>query len=56
VRWTKRARELGAHFEDGRAFTLDRAPLAGARLGFACLSDNELAEAVRRIAAAAARL
>jgi GntR family transcriptional regulator/MocR family aminotransferase len=53
VRWTKRARELGAHFEDGRAFTLDGAPLAGARLGFACLSDPEMMEAVRRVAAAA---
>ena len=37
----------------GAAFTLDGAAISGARLGFACLTEDELGRAVRGLAAAA---
>jgi len=54
ARWAGRARELGVIFDPGTAFTMDGAPSSGARLGFASLSDDELATAVRRLVTAAA--
>jgi GntR family transcriptional regulator/MocR family aminotransferase len=55
VRWARRARELGVVFDDGSAFTVNGAPIPGARLGYACLTDDEMRLAVRRLAAAAGR-
>lgn len=54
--WHASAQEGGVAFDAGSAFTLDGAPSAGARLGFACLTDDELAQGVHRLAAAAARV
>jgi GntR family transcriptional regulator/MocR family aminotransferase len=54
TRWAKRARELGVVFDAGSAFTVNGTASPGARLGFACLTDDELALAVRRLAAASA--
>lgn len=53
VRWSRAARERGVAFETGGAFTLDRAPAPGARLGFASLTEEELRQAVRRLLGAA---
>ena len=40
-------------FDAGGAFTLSGAPTAGARLGFACLTEDELGRAVKTLATAA---
>jgi GntR family transcriptional regulator/MocR family aminotransferase len=53
IRWAETAQRLGVVFDAGAAFTMNGAPTAGARLGFACLTEDELTEAVRRLAAAA---
>jgi GntR family transcriptional regulator/MocR family aminotransferase len=54
--WADAARHDGVIFDEGSAFTLNGAPASGARLGFACLTDDELTQAVQRLAAAAARV
>ena len=54
--WADAARHDGVIFDEGSAFTLNGAPTPGARLGFACLTDDELTQAVQRLAAAAARV
>jgi DNA-binding transcriptional MocR family regulator len=53
TRWVQAARDRGVVFDAGAAFTLNGVASAGARLGFACLTDDELEEAVRRLVAAA---
>jgi GntR family transcriptional regulator / MocR family aminotransferase len=53
MRWSHAARARGVFFDTGTAFTLNRTHTPGARLGFACLNDREIKEAVRRLAAAA---
>ncbi|MGE5243741.1 MAG: PLP-dependent aminotransferase family protein [Betaproteobacteria bacterium] len=55
ARWANRARDLGVFFDEGSAFTVDGAPLPGARLGFGCLAEDEIALAVSRLAAASAK-
>lgn len=50
--WQERALERGVLFLTARAFTFDGRSLPHARLGFAALSESELEEAVRRLAAA----
>jgi GntR family transcriptional regulator / MocR family aminotransferase len=52
ARWAARARRLGVIFEQGRAFTLEGRSSAGARLGFASLTEDEIRTAVRRLVAA----
>jgi GntR family transcriptional regulator/MocR family aminotransferase len=52
ARWATRARELGVVFDVGSVYTLAGTPSPGARLGFACLTHEELALAVRRLVAA----
>jgi len=52
--WAAAAGRRGVLFDAGSAFTIDGAPSRGARLGFACLAADELVEATRRLAAAAA--
>jgi GntR family transcriptional regulator / MocR family aminotransferase len=52
TRWAHAARLAGVAFETGAPFTLPGATVAGARLGFACLNDDELREAARRLATA----
>jgi GntR family transcriptional regulator/MocR family aminotransferase len=54
--WAEAARRHDVEFDAGAAFTLSGAPTPGARLGFACLTEDELTEAVRRLAAAAVDL
>ncbi len=54
--WAEAAQRCGVIFDHGSAFTLNGAPTPGARLGFACLTDDELIHAVRRLVAAAASL
>jgi GntR family transcriptional regulator / MocR family aminotransferase len=51
--WTRAAREKGVLFDAGHAFTVRGAPVTGARLGFASLTEEELERAVRALAAAA---
>jgi GntR family transcriptional regulator/MocR family aminotransferase len=51
--WTRAARDRGVLFDAGPAFTLRGRPVAGARLGFAGLTEEELERAVRALAAAA---
>jgi GntR family transcriptional regulator/MocR family aminotransferase len=53
MRWAQAARARGVFFDTGTAFTLNQTPTSGARLGFACLNDREIKEAVRRLAAGA---
>jgi GntR family transcriptional regulator/MocR family aminotransferase len=50
--WARRSLARGAHFLPGRAFAFDGRPRAAARLGYACLDEAELEEAVRRMRAA----
>src|SRR5262245_7328042 len=50
--WVPAATRRGAAFLTGRAFTIDRHPLPFIRLGYACLNDEELGQAVSRMAAA----
>jgi GntR family transcriptional regulator/MocR family aminotransferase len=54
TRWVHAAERRGVLFDPGVAFTMHGTPIAAARLGFACLTEGETAEAVRRLAAAAA--
>jgi GntR family transcriptional regulator/MocR family aminotransferase len=53
TRWAQAAGERGVIFDAGGAFTLNAEPAAGARLGFACLTNDELHQATRRLVAAA---
>jgi GntR family transcriptional regulator/MocR family aminotransferase len=48
--WARRALARGVFFSPGRLFAFDERPLPFLRLGFACLSEEEIAEAVRRMA------
>jgi GntR family transcriptional regulator/MocR family aminotransferase len=51
-RWGRRAQAHGVHFDYGSSFTLGARRSAGARLGFACLTESEIATAVERLASA----
>ena len=53
--WAARALDRGAAFYPGRHFAFDGKPPAALRLGFAALTEAELDEGVRRIAAALPR-
>jgi GntR family transcriptional regulator/MocR family aminotransferase len=53
VQWERAARDRGVVFDAGGAFMLNGAPAPGARLGFACLTQDELGRAVKALAAAA---
>jgi GntR family transcriptional regulator / MocR family aminotransferase len=53
ARWAARARRLGVVFDYGPAFTLEGRSSAGARLGFASLTEDEIRTAVRRLVTAA---
>jgi GntR family transcriptional regulator/MocR family aminotransferase len=53
AKWTRAARDRGVLFDGGPAFSLRGGPVAGARLGFASLTEEELERAVRALAAAA---
>jgi GntR family transcriptional regulator/MocR family aminotransferase len=48
--WAQAAVGRGVAFLTGRAFTIDRRALPFLRLGYACLNDEELAQAVARMA------
>ncbi len=50
--WARRARSRGAVIATAATFAVDRKPRPFARLGFASLDRHELAEGVRRLAAA----
>jgi GntR family transcriptional regulator / MocR family aminotransferase len=54
--WASASRECGAIFEAGNAFTFSGTSAAGARLGFACLSEAEIERAVDALAVAARRV
>ena len=54
--WAEAARNCGVVFDAGSAFTLNGVPTPGARLGFACLTDEELIQAVRRLVTAMGRV
>ncbi len=54
--WASASRECGAAFEAGNAFTFSGTPPAGARLGFACLSEPEIERAVDALVVAARRV
>ena len=47
--------QRGVFFSPGRWFAFDERPLPFLRLGFACLTEDEIAEAVRRLALARPR-
>jgi GntR family transcriptional regulator/MocR family aminotransferase len=53
VQWERAASDRGVAFDAGGAFTLNGAPIPGARLGFACLTEGEIGRAVKALAAAA---
>ena len=53
--WARRALQRGVFFSPGRWFAFDERPLPFLRLGFACLTEDEIAEAVRRLALARPR-
>jgi GntR family transcriptional regulator/MocR family aminotransferase len=53
ARWAIEARDRGVLFDAGAAFTLEGASISCARLGFACLTEDELGRAVRGLVAAA---
>ena len=50
--WAHSTLARGVSFSPGGAFAFDERPLPFLRLGFACLTEEEIAEAVRRMAAA----
>lgn len=50
--WARAAERRGVRFSVGAEYALDGAPLPFVRLGFACLNEEEIADAVRRMAAA----
>ena len=52
MRWCKASRARGVAFDSPTEYSLNGTPGAGARLGFASLSDAELRQAVVRLAAA----
>jgi GntR family transcriptional regulator/MocR family aminotransferase len=52
ARWAAEARRRGVIFEQGSASMLEGRASAGARLGFAGLTEDEIRTAVRRLAAA----
>jgi len=54
--WSEAARNCGVVFDAGSAFTLNGAATPGARLGFACLTEEELIQAVRRLVTAMGRV
>jgi len=56
ARWARAARDRGVLFDAGPAFTWTGAPVPGARLGFANLTEEELERAVQVLAAAAGSL
>jgi GntR family transcriptional regulator / MocR family aminotransferase len=56
AQWSSAAQVCGVAFESGAAFTFTGAPLVGARLGFACLSEVEIERAVDALALAARRV
>jgi len=47
--WTDAAREHGVAFDAGGAFSMNPMSARGARLGFACLTEDEMRQAVRRL-------
>src|SRR5262245_45348917 len=49
IEWVRAARERGVVFDAGGTFTLDGAPAPGARLGFGCLTEDELSRAVKAL-------
>lgn len=53
--WARRAVDRGVFFSPGQWFAFDERPLPFLRLGFACLTEDEIAEAVRRLALARPR-
>jgi GntR family transcriptional regulator/MocR family aminotransferase len=50
LEWARRALAAGVFFSPGAWFAFDQRPLPFLRLGFACLTVEEIAEAVRRLA------
>jgi GntR family transcriptional regulator / MocR family aminotransferase len=52
VTWERRALEQGVAFAAGERFSFDQRPIPFARFGFAPLDDDEMREAVRRLARA----
>jgi GntR family transcriptional regulator/MocR family aminotransferase len=50
IGWARRALAAGVFFSPGGWFAFDGRPLPFLRLGFACLTEREIAEAVRRLA------
>jgi GntR family transcriptional regulator/MocR family aminotransferase len=50
IDWARRALAAGVFFSPGGWFAFDGRPLPFLRLGFACLTEREIAEAVRRLA------
>jgi GntR family transcriptional regulator/MocR family aminotransferase len=50
--WARSGREYGVAFETALAYCLDGQPRPFARLGFGCLAEKELREAVVRMARA----
>jgi GntR family transcriptional regulator/MocR family aminotransferase len=48
--WARRALAEGVSFQPGRRFALDGRPRPFLRLGYACLDEAEIEEAVRRLA------
>jgi GntR family transcriptional regulator / MocR family aminotransferase len=54
--WVQEAKRAGVAFDAGTAFTLNATATSGARLGFACLDEHELPEAIQRLATAARRI
>ncbi len=55
-RWAALAASRGVLVQPGRRFAFDGRALPFLRLGFAALNERELAEAVRRLAAARAEI
>ena len=53
AQWARASRERRVSFDVGSAFTLTGTPSAAARLGFACLTEAEIARAVQALASAA---
>lgn len=51
-RWVARAAELGVIVGPGRRYRFDEGPSSHLRIGYACLDEAELVEAVRRLARA----
>ncbi len=49
-RWAQSALANGVHFQPARNFALDGRPRPFLRLGYACLNEDEIEEAVRRLA------